>query len=160
MSDDSDQPGHPPSLIRVSAVRLMGNYVTKLSSCSQRPEDSHVLVDIKADLYIYLNIRPSVRPPPSLSHHPSKVRKRANIRNRYNQAPHLTQDTNGKVTTSYNKTSQTRSQEASTFPAGDLKASINRRARKHNKHKTDIQRNINYPQKKRLGTVSKNSILA
>ena len=29
-----------------------------------------------------------------------KVRKRAKIRNRYNQAPHLTQDTNGKVTTS------------------------------------------------------------
>ena len=29
----------------------------------------------------------------------SKVRKRTKIRNRYNQAPHLTQDTNGKVTT-------------------------------------------------------------
>ena len=29
-----------------------------------------------------------------------KVRKGAKIRNRYNQAPHLTQDTNGKVTTS------------------------------------------------------------
>ena len=29
-----------------------------------------------------------------------KVRKRAKIRNRYNQAPHLTQDTYGKVTTS------------------------------------------------------------
>ena len=29
-----------------------------------------------------------------------QVRKRAKIRNRYNQAPHLTQDTNGKVTTS------------------------------------------------------------
>ena len=28
-----------------------------------------------------------------------RVRKRAYIRNRYNQAPHLTQDTNGKVTT-------------------------------------------------------------
>ena len=27
-----------------------------------------------------------------------KVRKRARIRNRYNQAQHLTQDTNGKVT--------------------------------------------------------------
>ena len=30
----------------------------------------------------------------------SKVKKRAKIRNRYIQAPHLTQDTNGKVTTS------------------------------------------------------------
>ena len=29
-----------------------------------------------------------------------KVRKRANIRNRYNQAPQLTQDTNGKLTMS------------------------------------------------------------
>ena len=29
-----------------------------------------------------------------------KVRKREKIRNRYNQAPHLTQDTNGKDTTS------------------------------------------------------------
>ena len=29
-----------------------------------------------------------------------KVRKRSNIRNRYNQAPQLIQDTNGKVTTS------------------------------------------------------------
>ena len=29
-----------------------------------------------------------------------KVRKRAKIRNRYNHAPHLTQDSNGKVTTS------------------------------------------------------------
>ena len=29
-----------------------------------------------------------------------KVRKRAKIRNRYNQAPHLTNDTNGKETTS------------------------------------------------------------
>ena len=28
-----------------------------------------------------------------------KVRKRVTIRNRYNQAPHLTQDTNGKVIT-------------------------------------------------------------
>ena len=30
----------------------------------------------------------------------SKVRKRAKIRNRYNQAPHLTQESNGKVTMS------------------------------------------------------------
>ena len=29
-----------------------------------------------------------------------KVRKRAKIRNRYNQAPYLTQGTNGEVTTS------------------------------------------------------------
>ena len=64
-----------------------------------------------------------------------KVRKKAKIRNRYNQAPHLTQDTNGKVTTS--KLDITKeSQEASPLPAGDHKASINRRAQKHDKYKT------------------------
>ena len=48
-------------------------------------------------------------------------------RNRYNQAPHLTPDTNGKVKTSQlDITSE--SQEVSPFPAGDHKASINRRA--------------------------------
>ena len=36
-----------------------------------------------------------------------KVSKDAKIRNRYNQVPHLTQDTNGKVTNSQ-KTPQTR----------------------------------------------------
>ena len=34
-SEDSDQPGHPPSLIRVF-VRLMGSQGPKLSSCGQR----------------------------------------------------------------------------------------------------------------------------
>ena len=35
-SEDSDQPGHPPSLIRVFAVRFMGSQEPKLSSCGQR----------------------------------------------------------------------------------------------------------------------------
>ena len=43
---------------------------------------------------------------------------RAKIRNRYNQAPHLTQDTNEKVTTSQLDTTN-ESQEVSPFPAGD-----------------------------------------
>ena len=34
-SEDSDQPGHPPSLIRVFAVRSMGSLGPKLSSCGQ-----------------------------------------------------------------------------------------------------------------------------
>ena len=47
----------------------------------------------------------------------SKVRKMAKIRNRYNQAQHLTQDTNGKVTASkLDNTNE--SQKASLFPAG------------------------------------------
>ena len=56
-----------------------------------------------------------------------KVRKRAKIRNRYNQAPHLTQDTNGKVTTSQLDISN-ESQEVSLFPASDNKTSTNRRS--------------------------------
>ena len=66
-----------------------------------------------------------------------KVRKRAKIRNRYNQIPHLTQDTIGKVTNSQLDITN-EGQEVSPFPAGDHKASINRRAQKHNKHKTEI----------------------
>ena len=63
---------------------------------------------------------------------PIKVRKRAKIRNRYNQAPHPTQDTNGKVTTSVQDITN-ESQEVSLFPAGDHTASTNRRACNHDK---------------------------
>ena len=58
----------------------------------------------------------------SANHHDLiKVRKRANIRNRYNQTPHLTQDTNGKVTTlQLDITNE--SQEVSPCPVGDHKA--------------------------------------
>ena len=86
----------------------------------------------------------------------NKVRKGAKIRNHYNQALNLTQDTHGKVTTSQLDIID-EIQEASLFPAGDHKASANRRARKHNKTR---QNNINDPQKKhRLGTVNKNVLL-
>ena len=66
-----------------------------------------------------------------------KVRKRTKIRNRYNQASNLTQDTNRKVTTSQLDITND-SKEVSPFPAGDHKASINRGAQKHNKNKTEI----------------------
>ena len=55
-----------------------------------------------------------------------KVSKGEKIRNRYKQLPHLTQDTNGKVTNSKLDTTN-ESQEANPFPAGDHKAHINRR---------------------------------
>ena len=64
-----------------------------------------------------------------------KVRNGAKIRNQYNQVPHLTQDTNGKVTNSQLDTTN-ESQEVSPFPAGDHKAHKNRRAQRHSKHKT------------------------
>ena len=74
-----------------------------------------------------------------------EVSKDAKIWNRYNQVPHLTQDTNGKVTKSQSDTTN-ESQEVSPFPAGDQKAHINGRAQRHSKHKTDKQ--IKDPQKK------------
>ena len=82
-----------------------------------------------------------------------KVSKGAKIRNQYNQVPHLTHETNGKVTSSQLDTTN-ESQDVSPFPAGDHKAHINRRAQRHSKHKTE--KNIKDPQKKySLGTVRK-----
>ena len=65
-----------------------------------------------------------------------KVCKGAKIRSRYNQVPHPTKDTNGKVTNSQLDTTN-ESQEVSPFPAGDHKAHINRRAQRQSKHKTE-----------------------
>ena len=79
--------------------------------------------------------------------------KCAKIRNQYNQVPHLTQDTNGKVTNSQSDTTN-ESQAASPFPAGDHKVHINRHSQWHSKSKKE--KNIKDPQKKyRLGRVSK-----
>ena len=81
------------------------------------------------------------------------VSKGAKIRNQYNQGPHLTQDTNGKVTNlQLDPTNE--SEEVSPFPASDHKAHLNRRAQRHCKHKTE--KSIKDPQKKYcIGTVSK-----
>ena len=83
----------------------------------------------------------------------NKVRKRAKIRNRYNQAPHMTQDTNGKVTTSQldiTKESQgvsTTQQVTTRHQLTDVHESITNQDRN----------NKNDPQKKhRHGTASKN----
>ena len=79
-----------------------------------------------------------------------KVSQGAKIRNRYNQVPQLTQDTNGKVTNSqFDNTNQ--SQEDSPIPAGDHKAHINRHTQRHSKHKTEKDPQKNY----RLRKVSK-----
>ena len=59
-----------------------------------------------------------------------KVSKSAKIRNWHNQVPHLTQDTNGKVTNSQLYTTNY-SQEVSPFPAGEHKTQINRRPQMH-----------------------------
>ena len=57
---------------------------------------------------------------------PFQVIKRAKIRNRYNLVPHLAHDTNGKVTNSQLDITN-EGQEFIPFPAGDHKATINRR---------------------------------
>ena len=59
----------------------------------------------------------------------SKVGKDAKIKNRSNQVPHLTQDTNGKVTNSQLDT-RNKSQEVSPFPEGDHKAEKHKRSTK------------------------------
>ena len=64
-----------------------------------------------------------------------KVGKGAKIRYRYNQAPHLTKDNNGKVTNSQLFTTN-EGQEVSPLAAGDHKAHINRRIQMHSKHMT------------------------
>ena len=88
--------------------------------------------------------------------HMNKVSKGAKIRNRYNQVPNLTQDTNGKVTNSQFYTTN-EGQEVSPFAAVDHKAQINRRTQRHSKHKPE--KNIKYPQKKyRLGTGSRRQL--
>ena len=82
-----------------------------------------------------------------------KVSNGAKIRNRYNQVPHLTQDTNGKVTNSQ-KTPLTRAKRSALSQPVDHKAHTNRRAQ--NIANTRQNKNIKDPQKKyRLGTVSK-----
>ena len=63
-----------------------------------------------------------------------EVSKGANIRNRYNQVPHLTQDTNGKVTNSQLYTTN-ESQETNPFRSRWPQGS-NEQMRKPEKHKT------------------------
>ena len=58
-------------------------------------------------------------------------RKESNKTNK--QKPHLTQDTNEKVTNSQLDTTN-KSQKVSPFPAGDHKAHTNRSAQRHSKH--------------------------
>ena len=81
-----------------------------------------------------------------------KVSKGAKIRNRYNQVPHLTQDTNGKVTNSQ-QTRQTRAKRSA------LSQQVTTKHIKTDAHKdianTRQNKNIKDPQKKyRLGTVN------
>ena len=75
---------------------------------------------------------------PDITQSNLKVSKGVKIRNRNNQVPHLTKDTNGKVTNSQLDTTD-ESQEVSPFPTGDHKAHTNRRAQRHSKRKTELE---------------------
>ena len=72
-----------------------------------------------------------------------KLSKGAKIRNRYNQVPHLTQDTNEEVTNSQLDTTN-ESQEVSPLSACDHKARINRRAQIHtgSKHRVALTAHV------------------
>ena len=67
----------------------------------------------------------------------NKVRKRTKIRNRYNQAQHLTQDTDGKVTTSQLDITN-ESQKVSPFQAGDTQGINKQTCMKAQQKKTEI----------------------
>ena len=69
-----------------------------------------------------------------------KVSKVAKIRNRYNQVPHLTQDTNGKVTNSQ-KTPQTRAKRPAPPPSRRPRSTHKQTRTKHSKHKTEQNKN-------------------
>ena len=85
-----------------------------------------------------------------------KVRKRANIRNWYNQAPHLAQGTNGKVITSQLDITN-ESQEVS--PSQQV-TTRHQQTDVHESITKQDRNNINDPQKKHhLGTVSKSILL-
>ena len=63
-------------------------------------------------------------------------RKNAKIRNRYNQIPHLTQETIWESDKNTRKHHIQESQEVRPFPAGDHKAAMNRQDSMTDKHET------------------------
>ena len=69
-----------------------------------------------------------------------KVVKKAKIRNRYDQVPHLTQNTIWKSDKNTRKHHIPESEEVRLFPAGDQKAAINRQDMDEDKHESQITR--------------------
>ena len=118
-SKASDHPAHTHSLIRAFASRL--NILWSFGRGVRVILQTHLDQDQTG--------------------HNLRVSKGAKIRNQYKQVPHLTQDTNGKVTNSQLDTTN-ESQEVSPYPAGDHKAHINRCAQRHSKHKTEQKHNM------------------
>ena len=83
-----------------------------------------------------------------------KVSKKAKIRNRYNQVPHLTQSTTWESDKNTKKHHiKKESQEVSHSPAGGHKAAMNRQESMTNARNINNKKGIQ--KKHRLGTVSK-----
>ena len=119
---------HSPSILYIT-ISIRIKWVKKndiLIACSKRPNSQFFL-------FLLLNHNSTNKVRVQRSGIQSKGAK---IRKRYNQVPHLTQDTNGKMTNSHLDTTN-ESQEVSPFPPGDHKAHINRRAQRHSKPKRE-----------------------
>ena len=83
-------------------------------------------------LYTQLSAMSATQKPVSYS-----FSKGAKIRNRYNQVPHLTQDTNGHQLESEKLTIRHHKREPRGQPIPSRGPQINRYAHRHNKHKTE-----------------------
>ena len=79
--------------------------------------------------------------------HAIKISKGAKIRNRYNQVPHLTQDTNGKVANSQPDTTNESQEVSPPPPPSRGPQGTNKQTRTKAKQKQD-RKNIKDPQKK------------
>ena len=112
-----------------SGSPLVSGAEVRLTNPRRRYSETRYTTNTTGDLYFIIYLYNSILHQYHMwfVHCFIKVRKRAKIRNRYNQAPLLTQDTNGKVTTSQLDITN-ENQEVSPFPAGDNKSSTNRRA--------------------------------
>ena len=95
------------------------NYITKLGLDTK---SQHMMGATKIAFNTIIIALTSTR----CRHLDLKVRKNANIRNPYNQIPHLSQDTIWKSDKNTINHPIQESQEVSSFPAGDHKATRNR----------------------------------
>ena len=103
-----DVVSHQSLMCKLFHIGIEGNLWTLISSLHQ---DAKSAVKWQGQISEKFRMEQGVRQGGILSTDLYKVSKGAKIRNRYNQVPHLTQDTNGKVTNSH-QTPQTRAKRS------------------------------------------------
>ena len=162
----ADQSAHPHSLISAFVIHFLENIICRHDS----GEISIFLLVSVAEVTGlkfalsespktgFLMTRPNTKGTATLNACASEmqvfleVRNKAKIRSRYNQVPHLTQDTTWQSDKNTGKHHIQKGQEVSPFPAGNHKAAMNRHDRmtdtKQN-NKKDLQK------KHHLGMVNK-----